>query len=63
MANEMVKNALSRLVPTEVNGVKAVPFQGVGKFRPTGKKAAPPIATCSDYPDDVVRLEDKYGRL
>jgi citrate lyase subunit alpha/citrate CoA-transferase len=29
-----------------------VPFQGVGKYRPEGRKYAPPIPTCSDYPDD-----------
>ncbi|OQX82863.1 citrate lyase subunit alpha [candidate division KSB1 bacterium 4484_87] len=48
----MVKNAIGRLVPTEVNGKNAIPFQGVGKFRPTGRKTAPSIATCADYPDD-----------
>ena len=48
----MIKNAAGRLVPTEVNGVTQVPFQGVGKFRPTGKKPALPIRTCSDYPAD-----------
>ncbi len=52
MKEKMVKNAIGRLVPTEVNGKPAIPFQGVGKFRPTGRKAAPPIATCADYPDD-----------
>ncbi|HDP95333.1 MAG TPA: citrate lyase subunit alpha, partial [Candidatus Aminicenantes bacterium] len=26
-------------------------YQGVGKFRPTGNKAAPPLRTCADYPD------------
>lgn len=52
MALNMVKNAIGRLVPTEVNGQKAIPFQGVGKYRPQGRKAAPPIATCADYPDD-----------
>ena len=38
----MVKNALGRLVPTEVNGRPAVPFAGLGKHRPTGRKACPP---------------------
>ncbi len=51
MDKKMVKNAIGRLVPTEVNGKSAVPFQGVGKFRPKGQKTAPPIATCADYPD------------
>ncbi len=46
------ENAAGRLVPTEVNGEKQIPFMGVGKFRPTGRKAAPPIRTCADYPAD-----------
>jgi citrate lyase subunit alpha/citrate CoA-transferase len=46
------KNAAGRLVPTTVNGRESAPFAGVGGFRPTGRKAAPPIATCLDYPDD-----------
>ena len=49
---ELVKNAAGRLVPTIINGQEQVPFQGVGKFTPTGHKAAPPIRTCNDYPYD-----------
>ena len=49
---ELVKNAAGRFVPTKVNKVRQVPYQGIGKFRPKGKKAAPPIYTCSDYPPD-----------
>ena len=52
MANHLKKNAAGRLVPIEVNGKPAVPYQGVGKYRSTGRKTAPPIATCSDYPQD-----------
>ncbi len=52
MAKQLVKNAAGRLVPTEVNGRPAIPYQGVGKYRPSGRKAAPPIATCADYPPD-----------
>ena len=48
----LVENAAGRLVPVEINGRPAVPFQGVGKYRPTGRKHAPPIRTCSDYPPD-----------
>jgi len=51
-AKNLVKNAAGRMVPTNVNGKEGFPFQGVGKYRPTGRKAAPPIATCSDYPAD-----------
>jgi len=47
-----VTNAAGRRVPTVVNGREQVPYQGVGKYRPQGHKAAPPIATCADYPAD-----------
>ncbi|MFZ5516515.1 MAG: citrate lyase subunit alpha [Candidatus Zhuqueibacterota bacterium] len=56
MANKLVKNAAGRLVPTEVNGKPAIPFQGVGKFKPGGRKAAPPIASCIDFPADGNKL-------
>ena len=49
---KLVKNAVGRLVPTVVNGVKQVPFKGVNKYKPNAKKAAPPISSCSDYPTD-----------
>lgn len=49
---QLVKNALGRLVPTEVNGRPAIPFAGLGKHRPQGRKASPPIPTCLDYPAD-----------
>ncbi len=48
----LVKNAAGRLVPTEVNGIAQTPFQGVGKYRPSNKKAAAPIRSCADYPLD-----------
>jgi citrate lyase subunit alpha/citrate CoA-transferase len=46
------RNALGRLVPTEVNGRPTTPFAGVGRHRPTGRKASPAIPTCLDYPAD-----------
>ena len=39
-------------MPTEVNGKPQVPFQGVNGYKPDGHKAAPPIASCTDYPSD-----------
>ncbi len=48
----IVTNAAGRQVPTIINGEEHVPFMGVGKYRPTGRKYGPPIATCADYPDD-----------
>jgi citrate lyase subunit alpha/citrate CoA-transferase len=47
---EFVVNAVGRKVPTMVNGKKAIPYKGVGKHEPTGRKAAPPIRSCKDYP-------------
>jgi len=52
----LTKNAAGRMVPTEVNGKEAVPYQGVAGYRPTGRKAAPPIATVADYPADGKKL-------
>jgi len=49
---KLVKNAVGRMVPTEVNGQKVVPFKGLGKHRPSGHKYAPPIFTSIDYPED-----------
>lgn len=49
---KLVKNAAGRLVPESINGKKVIPFQGVGKFRPSGKKAMPRISSCIDFPDD-----------
>jgi citrate lyase subunit alpha/citrate CoA-transferase len=49
-AENLVKNAIHRDVPQQINGEKAIPFQGVGKYRPEGNKHAPSIRTCADYP-------------
>ena len=46
---KLVKNALGREVPIEVNGRPAVPFKGIGKHKPTGRKVGPPIPTGADY--------------
>ena len=47
-----IENAAGRIVPTQVNGREGVPYQGVGKFIPQGRKAAPPIRSCAQYPAD-----------
>jgi citrate lyase subunit alpha/citrate CoA-transferase len=52
MPDNFVKNALGRLVPTEVNGKGQVPYKGIGKHHPTGNKYAPAISSCADYPLD-----------
>jgi len=52
MKEQMIQNAAGRRVPTIINGQPHPPFQGIGKYRPRGRKAAPPIASCADYPPD-----------
>lgn len=47
-----VVNAAGRRVPTVVNGQEVIPYKGIGKHRPTGRKYAPPIPSCLDYPSD-----------
>lgn len=48
---KLVSNAAGRMIPTEINGRETVPYKGVAKHRPTGRKAAPRISTVMDYPD------------
>ena len=48
----LVKNAAGRMVPEEINGEKQIPYQGVGKYIPTGHKYAPPISSCANFPAD-----------
>lgn len=54
--DSLVKNAAGRVVPTTVNNIPAVPFKGVGKYRPTGRKYSTVIPTCADYPTDGNKL-------
>lgn len=48
---KLVENTLGRKVPTMVNGRESTPYLGIGKYRPQGQKASPPIPTQADYPD------------
>ncbi len=56
--NKMVLNAVGRLVPTELNGEKQIPFMGVGKYIPEGRKHAPSIRSNSEFPADGNKLVD-----
>src|ERR1700757_4564965 len=49
---ELVANAAGRDVPETVNGRPQVPYMGVGKSRPTGRKASPLIRSAADYPSN-----------
>ncbi|MBE9524955.1 MAG: citrate lyase subunit alpha [Chloroflexi bacterium] len=52
MTTKTIKNAVGRMIPTEINGQPVIPYQGPHGYKATGKKYAPPIRTCADYPDD-----------
>src|SRR5438477_3294694 len=49
---ELEQNAAGRMVPAVVNGKPQTPYLGVGKYKPNGRKAAPPVRSSRDYPDD-----------
>jgi citrate lyase subunit alpha / citrate CoA-transferase len=49
-------NAAGRSVPEMINGEPAIPFKGVGKHRPDGRKYGPPVPTCIDFPEDGNKL-------
>jgi len=38
MAIKLKKNVVGRLVPTEINGEKVIPFKGLGQHRPDGRR-------------------------
>src|SRR5499425_1403810 len=48
---ELAHNAAQRLVPTMVNGRPQIPYLGVGKYQPRGRKQAPPVRSSKDYPE------------
>jgi len=50
MSPEFVVNKVGRQIPTLVNGREQIPFLGVGAYEPEGRKQAPPIRSCRDYP-------------
>jgi citrate lyase subunit alpha/citrate CoA-transferase len=52
MLNELVENAIGRLVPRAANDKTVIPYRGVGKYLPTGTKASPKIYSCADFPAD-----------
>ncbi len=54
--DKLVTNAAGRLVPTVINGQGAIPFMGVGQFKPIGHRYGPAISSCADYPDDGNKL-------
>lgn len=53
---KLVKNAAGRLVPDNVNGEPAIPFQGVDKYKIEGKKYGKKISRIADYPNGDKRI-------
>ncbi|MEQ9050194.1 MAG: citrate lyase subunit alpha [Marinoscillum sp.] len=51
-----VVNAIGRSVPTLVNGKSEIPYKGIGKHRPNGRKFGPIISSCADFPADGNKL-------
>lgn len=56
--DKIVTNAVGREVPTIVNNEEVIPFKGVGKHIPTGRKYAPEIASCANFPADGNKLQE-----
>jgi citrate lyase subunit alpha/citrate CoA-transferase len=50
--SSLTKNTASRFVPSHVNGIPQIPFIGVGKYIPDGRKHAPAITSNANYPKD-----------
>jgi len=50
--SKLVKNKLGRWVPVEANGQTQVPFVGIGKYKPSGRKFGPVLSSCVDFPAD-----------
>ncbi len=50
--DKIVKNAAGKDVPTIINGEDHIPFKGVGKYKPTGRRYGPKLSSCADYPSD-----------
>jgi len=49
MTAKLETNAVGRLVPSEINGELVIPYKGIGKYKPSGRKYAPEISTCIDF--------------
>jgi citrate lyase subunit alpha / citrate CoA-transferase len=47
---ELLENAAGRKVPSKVNGTDAIPYKGIGNHIPEGRKYAPAINSCANFP-------------
>ena len=51
----MVKNALGREIPGQTDGRTNIPFKGIGKHQPQGRKTGPPIPSGKDYKNKLLK--------
>src|SRR6201982_1799241 len=49
---ELAHNAAQRRVPTMVNGKPQIPYLGVGKYQPRGRKQAPAVRPSNSLPEN-----------
>ena len=49
----MIKNILGRELPEHSDGRTNLPFMGIGKYKPHGRKAGPPIPSGKDYKNKI----------
>jgi citrate lyase subunit alpha/citrate CoA-transferase len=54
--DNMVVNAAGRKVPVKINGKPSVPYRGVGRYIPEGRKYAAKVASCAHFPSDGNKL-------
>lgn len=50
--DNLLVNAAGRTVPCEINGEVHIAYKGVGKHIPDGRRFAPKISSCANYPSD-----------
>ncbi|MBE0655288.1 MAG: citrate lyase subunit alpha, partial [Bacteroidales bacterium] len=58
MSTRLIKNMAGRMVPEYMNGELQVPYMGVGKYKPAGRKYGPSIPVNHDFPHDGNKCVD-----
>ncbi|MEP1890777.1 MAG: hypothetical protein ABJJ14_03860, partial [Cyclobacteriaceae bacterium] len=56
VSDQFITNAVGRSVPSTVNEKTETPFKGVGQHKPNGRRFAPNIVSCADFPADGNKL-------
>ena len=60
----MITNAIGREIPEITDGKKNIPFKGIGRHQPEGRKTAPPIPSGKDYKNKLLKdLDEVFRRL